>query len=105
MQRLSPAALKAINQRNASHLTPLHTAVKSQRSQHVRLLLMSQVRAECLLKKQRNIRFSLVKAQLNVGDDRGRTALHLAVYENALTCVQAILEINVLKTTTYVWRG
>lgn len=50
--------------------------------------------------KQRNIRFSLVKAQLNVGDDRGRTALHLAVYENALTCVQAILEINVLKTST-----
>eukprot|EP00118_Oscarella_pearsei_P004764 m.20793 g.20793 ORF g.20793 m.20793 type:complete len:1170 (+) comp28085_c0_seq1:96-3605(+) len=76
LARRGPAfSSKAINHLNGSYQSPLHIAVKCQRSEHVRLLLMSQ-------------------AKLSVGDERGRTALHLAVSENALTCIQAILEIS-----------
>jgi ankyrin repeat protein len=36
----------------------------------------------------------LSSAELSVSDDQGHTALHKSVAENALTCIQAILEIR-----------
>ncbi|XP_062507660.1 uncharacterized protein LOC134184072 isoform X2 [Corticium candelabrum] len=69
------AALKAINKRNVWNETALHVAVKYHHSEHLRLLLLSN-------------------AELSVSDGQGRTALHVAVTENALTSIQAILEIK-----------
>jgi ankyrin repeat protein len=68
-------SLKVINNRNKENQTALHVAASLHHSEHLRLLLLSS-------------------AELSVSDDQGHTALHKSVAENALTCIQAILEIR-----------